>query len=248
MISIPVNCPSCGEAITLKNDILYCLNDDCDAKNKKSVEHFAKTLKIKGLGPASISKIGLDSISDIYQISMADISDKLGSQKLAEKLYQEIEKTKLKSLNEVLPALGIPLIGKTATDKLSKVCKNIYDINQDTCRLAGLGPIATENILQAIEKNLISWETLPISLEFQTSLAVEQTKGVVCITGKLTSYKTKALAIEKLEELGYTVKSTVTKDVTILINESGKETSKTEKARKAGITIIEDVNDLINKE
>ena len=46
-------------------------------------------------------------------------------------------------------------------------------------------------------------------------------RGVVCITGKLKSFKTKAQAGTALVNLGYIVKSSLTKDVTILVNESG---------------------------
>ena len=56
--------------------------------------------------------------------------------------------------------------------------------------------------------------------------------GIVCISGKLKSYKTKAEAAKVLKECGYTIKDSVTKDVTILVNESGIESQKTIKARE----------------
>ena len=71
------------------------------------------------------------------------------------------------------------------------------------------------------------------------------TQGIVCITGKLSSYKTKAEATKVLNELGYEVKSTVTKDVTILVNESGIESAKVKKARASGVTIITKLSNLI---
>ena len=70
-------------------------------------------------------------------------------------------------------------------------------------------------------------------------------QAVVCITGKLSSYKTKAEATTVLNELGYEVKSTVTKDVTILVNESGIESAKVKKARASGVTIITNLSDLL---
>jgi len=66
----------------------------------------------------------------------------------------------------------------------------------------------------------------------------------VCITGKLSSYKTKALAHQALQELGYEVKTSLTKDVTILVNESGIESAKTKQARDAGVTIVTNLLDL----
>lgn len=213
--------------------------------SQKRVEHFASTLKIKGLGPAAVEKLELSSPLDIYNLSLQDITDGLNSEKLAAKLFEEIEQSKSKQLNDLLPALGIPLIGKTATEKLSKVCTDIESITDQTCTEAGLGPKATENLMTWLNEN--DWYLfLPHDLSFGSTKVVNQaSKGVVCITGKLVSFKKKAEAQVELEKLGYSVKSTITKDVTILVNESGVETAKTQKARDSGVIIITDLNAFI---
>lgn len=244
-IQIPTNCPSCNSSLALVNDLLYCRNTDCSSMSQKRVEHFASTLKIKGLGPAAVEKLELSSPLDIYNLSLQDITDGLNSEKLAAKLFEEIEQSKSKQLNDLLPALGIPLIGKTATEKLSKVCTDIESITDQTCTEAGLGPKATENLMTWLNEN--DWYLfLPHDLSFGSTKVVNQaSKGVVCITGKLVSFKKKAEAQVELEKLGYSVKSTITKDVTILVNESGVETAKTQKARDSGVIIITDLNAFI---
>ena len=78
-------------------------------------------------------------------------------------------------------------------------------------------------------------------------LPVEMNRGVVCITGKLKSFKTKAQAGTVLASLGYVVKSSLTKDVTILVNESGIESAKTKQARESGIEIITDLQSYLEK-
>lgn len=244
-IQIPTNCPSCNSSLALVNDLLYCRNTDCSSMSQKRVEHFASTLKIKGLGPAAVEKLELSSPLDIYNLSLQDITDGLNSEKLAAKLFEEIEQSKSKQLNDLLPALGIPLIGKTATEKLSKVCTDIESITDQTCTEAGLGPKATENLMTWLNEN--DWYLfLPHDLSFGSTKVVNQaSKGVVCITGKLVSFRKKAEAQVELEKLGYSVKSTITKDVTILVNESGVETAKTQKARDSGVIIITDLNAFI---
>ena len=241
-INIPTNCPSCNSSLVLVNDLLYCRNSDCGSMSRKRVEHFASTLKIKGLGPAAVEKLELSSPLDIYNLTLEDISEGLNSEKLAAKLFDEIEQSKSKQLNDLLPALGIPLIGKTATEKLSKVCTDIESITEQTCGEAGLGPKATENLINWLEDN--DWYLfLPHDLSFGSTRTTSQAnKGIVCITGKLNSFKTKAEAQVELERLGYVVKSSITKDVTILVNESGKETTKTQKARESGVIVITDLN------
>ena len=75
----------------------------------------------------------------------------------------------------------------------------------------------------------------------------ENTKGTVCISGKLVSYPTKAAAKQVLEENGYAVKDNLTKDVTILVNESGIASAKTKKAETMGITIINNIKDILEE-
>jgi len=50
-----------------------------------------------------------------------------------------------------------------------------------------------------------------------------------------------------LKECGYTIKDSVTKDVTILVNESGIESQKTIKARESGVTIVENLVDFLGE-
>jgi hypothetical protein len=75
----------------------------------------------------------------------------------------------------------------------------------------------------------------------------EKTKGTVCISGKLMSYPTKAAAKQVLIENGYAVKDSLTKDVTILVNESGIASAKTKKAETMGITIIINIKDILEE-
>ena len=243
-ITAPDKCPSCGHVLEWENQLLYCRNPSCGDQSSKKIEHFAKTLKIKGLGPAAINSLVLESINDIYAISEYEIVNLLGSQKLGEKLFTEIENSVKAPLNILLAAFSIRLIGKTASEKLSAVCESIHDINEDSCAKAGLGPKATESLLGWIEEEYPLLE-LPHSFAFESPKV--RTGGVVCISGKLKSFKTKAQATEALDQHGYTVKSSVTKDVTILVNESGVESQKTTKARESGVTIVENLLDFLGE-
>ena len=243
-ITAPDKCPSCGHTLEWENQLLYCRNTLCGDQSSKKIEHFAKTLKIKGLGPAAITSLALESINDIYAISEYEIVNLLGSQKLGEKLFTEIENSIKAPLNILLAAFSIRLIGKTASEKLSAVCESIHDINEDSCAKAGLGPKATESLLEWIDEE---YPLLDIPHSFAFESPKVRTGGVVCISGKLKSFKTKAQATEALEQHGYTVKSSVTKDVTILVNESGVESQKTTKARESGVTIVENILDFLGE-
>jgi DNA ligase (NAD+) len=245
-IEAPTNCPSCNYELVWKNDLLFCENISCSGKEAQKIEHFAKTLKIKGLGPATIDKLGLGSITDIYQLSLDTIVDLLGSEKIAEKLYKEIERSKTLPLQEVLPAFSIPLIGKTASGKLCSVLADLRELSNAVCSEAGLGPKATTNLMDwYYDCFLQGYNLLPFSFKSDVSKPSSKCNGVVCITGKLTSVKTKGQAEKLLVEAGYTVKSSITKDVTILLNESGTESAKTKKARDMGVSVITNLKQLI---
>ena len=46
--------------------------------------------------------------------------------------------------------------------------------------------------------------------------------------------------------MGYLVKNSLTKDVTILVNESGVDSAKTQAARERGVQIINNLKEILN--
>jgi len=244
----PSDCPSCGSNLQWINQLLYCKSTVCGAQKQKKIEHFAKTLKIKGLGPAAIEKLDIQDFDQLYELDVDYITSALNSEKIAIKLKKEIDNSKSAPLNLVLPAFGIPLIGNTATKKLSETVENIAEINADTCKRAGLGPKATENLMSWLSKDFYAFYDgcLPFDFKFVTEQKVER-KGVVSISGRLKSFKTKADATETLSSLGYEVKSSLTKDVTILVNESGIESAKTKQARDSGVNIVTNLSEFLGE-
>jgi len=244
----PTTCPTCDSVLVWERDQLFCENTTCSGKTHKMIEHFAKALRIKGLGPKSIEKLEITSIFDLYQLPLEMMIDALNSEKLAVKLYREIQNSKNQELVDLLPAFSIKLIGRTASNKICSHIRCISDIDEDICKEAGLGPKATDNLLDwLIEDFTNGYDRLPLLWKQLTHIEVVDStnKEVVCISGKLKSYSTKAIAKTLLEKNGYIVKSGLTKDVTILINESGIESAKTRTAQDKGITIITNLKDLL---
>jgi DNA ligase (NAD+) len=248
-IEAPSNCPSCDSVLNEVNHLLYCVNPHCGEKALKLIEHFAKTLKIKGLGPATIVKLDVLHLEELYALTLEDIAHALGSDRLAAKLVDELDRSQSAPLNVLLPAFSIPLVGKTASEKLSKVCNDIEEIDYEICRKAGLGEKTAINLCNWIENSFLEMSLLPFSFKFDEipNKQPDVVKGVVCISGKLKSFKTKAEANAKLEELGYLTKSSFTKTVTHLVNESGIESAKTTKARDSGVHIVTNLKQFIGE-
>lgn len=243
-ITCPTQCPCCGFKLEQVNDLLYCRNIACSAQMQGKVEHFAKVLGVKGLGPKTVEKLQIQNLTEIFYLDPSHVSCILGD-KTAEKLVNEIEKAKVANIATVLESFSIPLVGGTASKKLAAVVTTIEDINKETCKKAGLGEKVTENLLNWIDTE---YQEIKEFLPFNFSVFKQSdTDKTVCITGKLNSFKKKADAAELLAAAGYTLVDSVTKSLTYLVDEGNVMSSKREKAEKYGITIITDLNDLLKE-
>jgi DNA ligase (NAD+) len=246
-IQIPDNCPCCEYPLIRVNDQLFCKNLSCSAQLNKKIEHFAKTLGIKGLGPKAVEKLNLADLTEIFYLDAQEVADRLGSQKIADKLLLEIEGAKRASLATVVASFSIPLIGNTAGNKLSKVVSNLDHLTAEKCKEAGLGDKATANFMDWYETEYQELkEFLPFTFNSQCS-TISENAETVCITGKLSSFKTKALANIALTDAGYKVVENITKTTNYLVDEDNKNSSKRQKADEYGVVIITNLNDFIQK-
>lgn len=247
-IKIPTTCPCCDYTLELVNDQLFCRNQACSAQLGKKLEHFCKTLGIKGMGARTLEKLQLTDITEIYYLELDQIIDLLGSEKVAVKLLAEIDKSRNSDLATILPAFSIPLVGNTAAQKISKVVHSIDDITAERCKQAGLGEKVTNNLISWLETDFIEMkEFLPFSFKASNKPVANVSAESVCITGKLTSFKTKAEAAKALEQAGFKVTETVNKQTNYLVDEDNKGSSKRTKADELGITIIENLSQFLNE-
>ena len=247
-IEIPTECPCCNYPLELVNDQLFCRNTACGAQLNKKVEHFCKTLGIKGMGSRTVEKLGLSDITELFYLDSEQVVESLGSEKVALKLLDEIERSKSADLATVIASFSIPLVGSTASKKLCEVVTSVDEISYDTCKQAGLGDKVTQNLVAWLETDFQEMrEFLPFSFKSQKNSNTNTNQKTVCITGKLSSYKTKAEAYKLLEEAGYTPVESVTKATNYLVDEEDKGSSKRKKAESLGITIITNLNTFLKE-
>jgi DNA ligase (NAD+) len=245
-INIPDNCPCCDSPLTRVNDQLFCVNKACPAQLFKRLEHFAKTLNIKGFGPKTIEKLDISSIEEIYFLDREDLVAALGSEKVADKLLEEIENSKTASLDKVLASFSIPLFGQTLARRLVEVIGHVDEINETTCQRAGLGPKVTANLIYWLETEYAEiGEFLPFSWSVQPVVANSVDRGTICITGKLQSFKTKDEAYQTLKSLGFNISESMTSKVQYLVDETDKMSSKRKRAEELGTTIIPNLKNFL---
>jgi DNA ligase (NAD+) len=247
-IEIPTECPCCNYPLELVNDQLFCRNTACSAQLNKKVEHFCKTLGIKGMGSRTVEKLGLSDITELFYLDQEQVVESLGSEKVALKLLDEIERSKSADLATVIVSFSIPLVGSTASKKLCEVVTSVDEISYDTCKQAGLGDKVTQNLVNWLETDFQEMrEFLPFSFKSQKNSNTNTNQKTICITGKLSSFKTKAEAYKSLEEAGYTPVESVTKATDYLVDEEDKGSSKRKKAESLGITIITNLNTFLKE-
>ena len=211
------------------------VSDKAIVNTSKVMEHFVKTMEIKGLGPANIEKMDITHPSEIYE---EDQWDKLGA--IGAKIEEEVQKSKTKPYETVLAALGIPGVGKsTAKLIVQKIptFRNLKDIQY--VDIKGIGPSTIDSILTWLEENEDWVQQLPLKLEQSVSVSelISNTNRKVCITGKMDMTRTDLSDI--LEKAGFKVTSSVTKDCYALITGGDTTSSKYIKAKELGITIVD---------
>lgn len=248
-IQIPTTCPCCDYPLELVNDQLFCRNQACSAQLDKRIEHFCKTLGIKGMGSKTIEKLGIADITEIYYRGLDDVIEALGSEKTGIKLFDEINKSRSAELHTVLAAFSIPLFGNTAATKICSVVNHIDEITFDKCKQAGLGDKVSQNLVSWLETDFQEMrEFLPFSFKVSKQVQTPSADAKsVCITGKLQSFKTKAEAHAALLAAGFRPVESVTKTTNYLVDEGDKGSTKRTKAEQLGIEIIQNLNQFLKE-
>ena len=220
---------------TKKDGPRLLVSDKSNINTSKVLEHFIKTIDIKGLGPASVKKMGLTHPVDLFEDQNWA---KLGAN--GAKVEAEIERTKTKPYSQVLASLGITGVGKRASNLIVKhipAFRNLRDI--EVTQIKGIGPSTIESILSWLDENEDWVCNLPLQLE--QNATVDEVIGTpskkVCITGKLDM--TRNQLADELEKFGFKVSSSVTKDCYALITGGDNTSSKFKKAETLGIRVVD---------
>ena len=224
-----------GHALRRVGPRLYCV-DESQHDTVKLLEYFIKTIDLKGLGPASVTKMQLKHPTDLYQ---SHDWSKLGANGI--KIQEEIERSKIKPYEVILASLGLPGVGKSLAKKIVQHIPSFNRLREiETVHIAGIGPKRIEQILAWLDINEEWVVTLPLQLEQNLSIdsVINSSNGdkKICITGKLDMSRSELASL--LEEKGFSVTSTVTKDCYALISGGDTASSKYKKASAQSTSII----------
>jgi DNA ligase (NAD+) len=168
---MPKNCPACAGEVFISEDRkkARCVNVNCSAQLKEHLQHFAsrRGLDIEGLGEKRaqqlVDKGFVKSLPDIYRLSKDDLLCLPGyAEKSAENLLTEIEKAKNVTLDRLIYALGIPLLGSHMVQVVVSHFKDLdalENANEEKLQqIAEIGPEVARSIVSffADEKNQLA--------------------------------------------------------------------------------------------
>lgn len=262
-VQAPTKCPICGGETAIKDsdsdsEILICTNEDCSAKIQAKAELMASrdALDITGLSEGTIAKIldtyEVNSHEEILSITKEHLLALDGfAEKSAQSLYNAIQKAiKKQSIDKVLYASAIPLIGKSTAKDICKVytieelsnilAKSDTDAVKDLCKIKGIGKETANSLVKHKDK----FRLMFVAINEVTDIAVKDNNPnkeqySICITGQREPFKT------IIESAGHKVTSSVSKKTKALIAADGDlTTSKAIKAIELKIPIIKTVEEL----
>ena len=222
---------------------------------KRALEYYASkpALNIDGLGEKNVEALVdanmVKSIADLYRLEVKDVA-KLGrfAKLSAKNLISAIQASKTPQLNKFITALGIRHVGAqtavTLANGFGSIDKLAQATEEDLLKLPDIGQIVAESILAwfADEDNLkllAELEELGVSPIHQDQSKLPLAGKSYIVTGTLESMGREE-AEDKLRALGATVTSGVTKNTTALITGAKPGKSKTDKAEKLGIPMIDE--------
>lgn len=248
-------CPYCKTPVVEVGANLFCPNEDCRPRVLAKLANFAckDGMNIDGFSEKTAGvlydEIGVENFSELYTLDREKLVALDGFQdKKADNLLSAIEKSKNVALPNFIFALGIDGVGKKTAKDLAKKLKTLDGIaNASVEELASLddvGEIMSESIYGYFrnEKNKSEIEKLlaaGVKIAEQTEIKSGSFSGEkVVLTGSLTSY-TRSEAGKLVEERGGEIQSSVTKTTTLVI--AGEAAgSKLDKAKKLGVTVIDE--------
>ena len=271
-IKIPTSCPYCGGDVEIRKDndseVLYCINPSCNGKLINRLDHFCgkKGLDIKGLSKITLEKLinygWLNNIEDIFKLEeyKTEWANKPGFGTVSvNKILNAIEGSKKSPTSKFICAIGIPLIGKVASEALAKKFGDyktfreaVNNNSQELYEIAGIGEVMIQTLLNynfteadSIFEKYIK-EMRPV---FFISVSNKLEGKTFVITGKLKTFKNRNEIKAAIEKEGGKVTDSVSSKTDYLINNDVDSTSsKNLKAKKLNIPILteEDFLNLIN--
>ncbi|MBU1001531.1 MAG: NAD-dependent DNA ligase LigA [Proteobacteria bacterium] len=259
--AFPSQCPACGsQAVRLEGEVAWrCVNASCPAVVRQRIVHFVSKagLDIQGVGKKLVEQLvregRIKSPADLFGLGVGELSlmERMGL-KSAENTVSAIAKAcKSASLERLVAAMGISHVGEQTAKTLARTYRNLDEImlagGDELMALPDIGPevAASIGVFFANEDNRALLERFRgVGLWPQAEPGDESVPGgvlagkTILFTGTLPDMS-RPQAAKLAEAAGAKVVSTISKKVDYLVAGENAGSSKLDKARALGLTVID---------
>ncbi len=256
--AMPEHCPHCNsKLVKLEGEVaVRCLNVNCPARLKQSIEHFAarSVMDVDGMGEALVEQLVTQSlvrsVADLYDLKQDQLEalERMGA-KSAAKIIQNIEASKKRPLARLISGLGISFVGERTAQILAGTfgdLDKIATLPEEQLQAAEeVGPkvAAAIRLYFSDERNRELLDRLRAAgLTFTQEIKTKQLGHLAGLTFVLTgTFPTlkREEAKERLEAAGAKVSGSVSKKTSFVV--AGEDAgSKLDKARELGIEVIDE--------
>lgn len=253
-IEPPGSCPSCGTGTEIRGDFVVCPNAlGCPAQSVGILSHYAKITGIEGFGQVWLDTLvehgALQSPVDYYRLTADALVrfERMG-RTLAEKLVAQIDATRRLPLATFLQALGVPDLGKTASQTLARHFLSLDRIRAaapaELVDLPKFGELLAARVVDGIGKRgplidaLLEYVTVEDAEPVAERAGLPWSGKAFLFTGTLEAMSRED-AQEKVASLGGRAASGVSKGLDYLVvGNKGKAGSKLGKAEKLGVAVL----------
>ena len=271
-ISAPTVCPFCGSPVVkqIKDGAhLYCSNKNCKERLLQQLNYFVtkQCMNIDGLSEKTLRKLqdaGLVNYwYDLYSLTFDSCVNAGLGNKTALKLIDELQKSRTAVPAEnVLMALGIPMIGKVAAHDLLAEFGSIKEIenavnsiqadnsNKVNQIIKVIGEAATQSLISYFKENKEELQFVYTYLTYnsvasETVSASNKLEGLTILaTGTLQNFTRDGIK-ESIIANGGKYASGVNVKLSFMIVGQAAGSSKIDKANKLGIKMISE-NEYLN--
>jgi DNA ligase (NAD+) len=255
---MPKKCPLCGvDIVRPEGEVMHrCPNNDCPSRGLESLNNWVMgAADIEGVGEQFVRRLWdlglLRSIPDLYRLKKEQLAELDGYADIsAQNAVDAIAASKDVAFARVLAGLNIPDVGWVTAQNLARHFGSADALlaarQEEIEEVEGIGPDRAESIATwfADEKNRALMEDLrSVGIRLELSEAERPVEGELSgrtyvITGTLQRWS-REQAKAALEARGAKVTDSVSKKTTaVIVGESPG--SKVDKARKAGVEILDE--------
>lgn len=262
---LPDRCPICGGDVEIYNEngskTLHCKNPYCKAKTLSKLIHAVSrnALNIDGLSEAKLEKFmergWTQTIQNIYHLdNYKDEMERMEGfgKRSTSKLLASINESRSTTLDRLIYAQSIPLIGQSASKDIARTCH--YDLDEFRMRvdmegdqvfreLTGFGEEMCKSIARWWDKERYAFCDLAREFVLENpedkSLDIDLSGITFVITGSLEKFSNRDSLKAELETLGAKVSGSVSAKTSYLVNNDiNSNSSKNKKAKQLNVPII----------